>query len=278
MDRRVTIDATDHFGWIMDEQQILIRIIESGWAQCVTVLQEDSGVLATALIAGLVGSATHCVGMCGPFVISQVTSRMEKLPLEKMSELRRLTGAALLPYQFGRLTTYTLLGVMAGFFADSITVLTKIWWLGPMLLLCAALFFLVFGVIGLVPHLAGLFPNVAGGNAAGAWWNRVVGDRIKPLFGAPFGWRGYLLGIMLGFIPCGLIYGALVLAAAGGNVLTGGFVMAVFGLGTVPMLFATGVIGQYATRRFRAFMAPVGRGLMVVNAIILAMLAFHQIG
>jgi hypothetical protein len=44
------------------------------------------------------------------------------------------------------------------------------------------------------------------------------------------------------------------------------------------MLFATGVIGQYATRRFRAFMAPVGRGLMVVNAIILAMLAFHQIG
>lgn len=262
----------------MDEQQILIRIIESGWAQCATVLQQDSGVLATALIAGLVGSATHCVGMCGPFVISQVTSRMEKLPLEKMSEFRRLTGAALLPYQFGRLTTYTLLGVMAGFFADSITVLTKVWWLGPVLLLCAAMFFLVFGVIGLVPHLAGLLPNMAGGNSAGAWWNRMVGDRIKPLFGAPFGWRGYLLGMMLGFIPCGLIYGALVLAAAGGNALTGGFVMAVFGLGTVPMLFATGVIGQYAFRRFRAFMAPVGRGLMVVNAVILAMLAFHQIG
>ncbi|RCK35279.1 hypothetical protein TH9_00860 [Thalassospira xiamenensis] len=262
----------------MDEQQILIRIIESGWAQCATVLQQDSGVLATALIAGLVGSATHCVGMCGPFVISQVTSRMEKLPLEKMSEFRRLTGAALLPYQFGRLTTYTLLGVMAGFFADSITVLTKVWWLGPVLLLCAAMFFLVFGVIGLVPHLAGLFSNMAGGNTTGAWWNRMVGDRIKPLFGAPFGWRGYLLGMMLGFIPCGLIYGALVLAAAGGNALTGGFVMAVFGLGTVPMLFATGVIGQYATRRFRAFMAPVGRGLMVVNAVILAMLAFHQIG
>ena len=106
----------------------------------------------------------------------------------------------------------------------------------------------------------------------------MIGERIKPLFGAPFTWRGYLLGLMLGFIPCGLIYGALVLAAAGGNALSGGFVMAAFGLGTVPMLFAAGVIGQYAAGRFRNFMAPVGRGLMVVNAVILAMLAFHQIG
>ncbi len=263
----------------MDEQQILIRIIESGWAQCATVLQEDSGVLATALIAGLVGSATHCVGMCGPFVISQVTARMEKLPLENMSEFRRLTGAALLPYQFGRLTTYILLGVMAGFFADSITTLTRIWWLGPVLLLCAAAFFLVFGIMGLVPHLGELFPNLMSKQGTtGHWWNRVIGERIKPLFGAPFTWRGYLLGLMLGFIPCGLIYGALVLAAAGGNALSGGFVMAAFGLGTVPMLFATGVIGQYAAGRFRNFMAPVGRGLMVVNAVILAGLAFHQIG
>ncbi|WP_417810453.1 sulfite exporter TauE/SafE family protein [Thalassospira alkalitolerans] len=267
----------------MDEQQILIRIIESGWAQCATVLQEDRGVLATALIAGLVGSATHCVGMCGPFVISQVTARMEKLPLAKMNEFRRLTGAALLPYQFGRLTTYTLLGVLAGFFADSITVLTKVWWLGPVLLLCAAAFFLVFGIMGLVPHLGGLFPNLAMadgvvGGKAGQWWSRVIGDRIKPLFGAPFGWRGYVLGVMLGFIPCGLIYGALVLAAASGDALSGSFVMAAFGLGTVPMLFATGVIGQYAAKRFRSFMAPVGRGLMVANAVILAVLAFHQIG
>ncbi|MFV1849620.1 MAG: sulfite exporter TauE/SafE family protein [Porticoccaceae bacterium] len=253
----------------MDEQQILIRILESGWAQCAEILQDDGGVLLTALIAGLVGSVTHCVGMCGPFVISQVTSRMEKLPLEKMSELRRLTGAALLPYQFGRLTTYCLLGVMAGYFADSISVLAQTFWVGPVLLVLAGLFFLIFGVMGLMPHLGGLLPSTG----KSRWWNRVFGNHLRPLFAAPFGLRGYGLGVMLGFIPCGLVYGALVMAAATGAPLNGGMVMVVFGLGTVPMLFVTGFLGQYAAQRFRSLMVPVGRGLMIVNGLILFALA-----
>ncbi|OSQ40290.1 sulfite exporter TauE/SafE family protein [Thalassospira mesophila] len=275
----------------MDEQQILIRIIESGWAQCSTAVRQDGGVMVTALLAGLVGSATHCVGMCGPFVVSQVTARMEKMPLEKMSEFRRLTGAALFPYHFGRLTTYIFLGVLAGSFADSITALAKVWWIGPVLLLCAALFFLVYGISGLVPHLGAVLPAGTGGKSRaasgsvslrargglGQWWHRHVAAHLSPFFNAPFGLRGYILGILLGFIPCGLIYGALVLAAAGGSALSGGMVMATFGLGTVPMLFATGWVGQYATRKFRGVMAPVGRGLMVANAVVLALLAYHQI-
>lgn len=257
----------------MDEQQVLIRILESGWAQCAEILRDDGGVILSALIAGLVGSVTHCVGMCGPFVISQVTSRMEQVPLEKMSELRRLTGAALLPYQFGRLTTYCLLGVLAGFFADGISALTSIWWIGPVLLVLAGAFFLIFGIMGLLPHLGGLLPT----SGETRWWNRLFGDRLRPLFAAPFGMRGYALGIMLGFIPCGLVYGALVLAAATASALNGGVVMVIFGLGTVPMLFVTGFIGQYAAQRFRSLMVPVGRGLMIVNGLILFALAAKAI-
>lgn len=258
----------------MDEQQVLIRILESGWAQCVEIVRNDGGVLVTALLAGLMGSVTHCVGMCGPFVISQVTSRMEQLPVDKMSEFRRLTGAALLPYHFGRLSTYCLLGVLAGYFADSIGALTRIWWIGPVLLMMAGVFFLAFGLMGLMPHLGGLLP--ASGEPR--WWNRVLGVRARPLFAAPFGWRGYVLGVMLGFIPCGLVYGALVLAAATGGALNGGVVMAVFGLGTVPMLFVTGFVGQYAAQKFRTLMVPVGRGLMIVNGLILFALAAATFG
>ena len=273
----------------MDEQQILIRIIESGWAQCSTAVRQDGGVMVTALLAGLVGSATHCVGMCGPFVVSQVTARMEKIPLEKMSEFRRLTGAALFPYHFGRLTTYIFLGVLAGLFTDSITALAQVWWIAPILLLFAAVFFLIYGISGLVPHLGGLLPPKADGKSRflsgnvlkrgglGQWWHRHIAGRLSPFFNAPFGVRGYILGLLLGFIPCGLIYGVLVLAAAGGSAFSGGMVMAAFGVGTVPMLFATGWIGQYATRKFRSVMAPVGRGLMVANAVVLALLAYHQI-
>ncbi len=258
----------------MDEQQVLIRIIESGWAQCAEIVSTDGGVLLTALVAGLVGSVTHCAGMCGPFVVSQVTSRMEQVPLEKMSELRRLTGAALLPYQFGRLSTYCLLGVLAGYFTDSISALTRIWWIGPVLLIAAGLFFLVFGVLGLMPHLGGLFPSTG----ESRWWTKLVGNHARPLFSAPFGWRGYLLGVMLGFIPCGLVYGALVLAAATGAALNGGAVMLVFGLATVPMLFVIGFVGQYAAQRLRAVMVPVGRGLMIVNGLILFALAASAMG
>ncbi|PKR50108.1 sulfite exporter TauE/SafE family protein [Thalassospira povalilytica] len=257
----------------MDEQQVLIRILESGWAQCAEILRDDGGVILSALIAGLVGSVTHCVGMCGPFVISQVTSRMEQLPVDKMTELHRLTGAALLPYQFGRLTTYCLLGGLAGFFADGITALTRIWWIGPVLLVLAGVFFLIFGIMGLLPHLGGLLPTTRDSR----WWNRVFGDRLRPLFAAPFGFRGYALGVMLGFIPCGLVYGALVLAAATGVALNGAVVMLVFGLGTVPMLFVTGFVGQYAARRFRGLMVPVGRGLMIVNGLILFALAAQAV-
>ena len=176
----------------MDEQQVLIRILESGWAQCVDIVRADGGVLFTALVAGLVGSATHCVGMCGPFVISQVTSRMEQLPVEKMSEFRRLTGAALLPYQFGRLSTYCLLGVLAGYFTDSISALTRIWWLGPVLLLAAGLFFLLFGILGLMPHLGGLLPSTG----ESRWWNKLVGNHARGLFAADFSGRfGYGLQV-----------------------------------------------------------------------------------
>ncbi|MFH1805877.1 MAG: sulfite exporter TauE/SafE family protein [Pseudomonadota bacterium] len=265
----------------MDEQQILIRIIEAGWAQCSTVIRQDGGVMITALLAGLVGSVTHCIGMCGPFVISQVTARMENVPLEKMREWRRLTGAALLPYHFGRLTTYTLMGILAGYFADAISALVQIVWLTPVLLILAALFFLIYGVTGLVPHLGlsqGKLQDQGGlSGKIGLWWNRLIGNRLRPLFAAPYGVRGYGLGIMLGFIPCGLIYGALMLAAAGGSALSGGFVMAAFGLGTVPMLVVTGMLGHFAAGRFRAVMTPVGRGLMIANAAVLAVLAYGQI-
>ena len=138
-----------------------------------------------------------------------------------------------------------------------------------MLLIAAGVFFLLFGILGLMPHLGGLLPSTG----ESRWWNKLVGNHARGLFQAPYGWRGYLLGVMLGFIPCGLVYGALVMAAATGAALNGGAVMLVFGLGTVPMLFVTGFVGQYAAQRFRALMVPVGRGLMIINGIILFALA-----
>lgn len=252
----------------MDEQAFLLRLLESGWAHCAAVASDHGGVLLTALVAGLVGGVTHCIGMCGPFVVAQVTARMEHVPTARMGEVTRLRGALLLPYHFGRATTYVLLGILAGLLSDGIAALGQIVWLAPLLLSAAAVFFLIYGLFGFMPAVA-----------------RVVGRRFATalsaplgfLFACPIGWRGYGLGLALGFIPCGLVYGALLLAGGAGGAVAGGMVMGSFALGTVPALVAVGVMGHLAARQLKSLARPVGRGLMVLNAGFLGFLAWSYI-
>jgi len=113
--------------------------------------------------------------------------------------------------------------------------------------------------------------------AGGAsWWPRTVGDRLKPLFAAPTGWRGYALGVALGFLPCGLLYGAIAAAAATGTALAGALAMAAFAAGTVPTLLAVGLGGHLAARRWQAAAARALPILMLVNAAVLAVLAWRM--
>ena len=252
----------------MDEQSLLIKLLESGWAQCAAIASDHGNVLLTALVAGLVGGFTHCIGMCGPFVVSQVTARMENVPVARMGELTRLQGALLFPYHFGRATTYILLGVLAGLLSDGITALGQTAWLAPVLLSAAAVFFLIYGLSGLMPGFKLNF---------GRRFSTILSRPLGGLFASPIGWRGYGLGFALGFIPCGLVYGALLLAGGAGGAIAGGMVMASFALGTLPALFAVGVMGHLAARHIKSLMLPVGRGLMVVNAGVLVFLAWSHI-
>jgi uncharacterized protein len=71
------------------------------------------GVTFGLLLAGLAGSAMHCVPMCGPFVLGQVADRMAPVPAVRLCELQRVRGALLLPYHLGRITTYAGLGALA---------------------------------------------------------------------------------------------------------------------------------------------------------------------
>src|SRR5215471_16573077 len=75
----------------------------------------SSGLALSLFLAGLGGSAMHCVGMCGPFVLGQVMGDAERIaPGKGYGEWRRLAGAALLPYHLGRMVTYSALGAAAG--------------------------------------------------------------------------------------------------------------------------------------------------------------------
>jgi sulfite exporter TauE/SafE len=255
---------------VIDEPSLLQALLAQGLAACRTAIEAEGGLLMSLFLAGLVGSATHCAGMCGPFVLAQTVARLEAVPAGSMREFHRLAGASLLPYHLGRATTYAGLGGLAATLAGGLVEASGWRWLPAALLALAALFFLAYAIRGL-----GLtFPG-AGRLDAGGWWSRRIGPWAQPLFARPLGWRGYALGIVLGFLPCGLLYGALAAAAAAGEALTGALGMLAFSLGTVPALIAVGVAGHIAGSRFRSSARTLAPVLMLANAAALSYFAWR---
>ncbi|MCC7425668.1 MAG: sulfite exporter TauE/SafE family protein [Alphaproteobacteria bacterium] len=242
------------------------------------------GTLALAgglFLAGLAGGLSHCAGMCGPFVLAQVTARLERIPLGAGAEsradagsmrLERLRGAALVPYHLGRLTTYGALGAVAGFGAGLAREVAGLRWLAAILLVAAAFLFLAQASA----RFAALLPRgVVGGGLAPAG---TIARITRPLLADPRGARGYGLGLALGFLPCGLLYAALAAAGAAGSALGGAVAMAAFALGTVPALFGVGFLGAFFGRRFKRLTDMVAGPLLVLNALLLAALALRVLG
>jgi sulfite exporter TauE/SafE len=262
---------------IMEPDPLLLHLLNAGLAHCRAVGVEHGGLLTSLFAAGLLGSLTHCVGMCGPFVLAQAVSRLEALPAARMREMHRLAGAALLPYHMGRATTYSAIGAAAAALVAGTIDVTGLRWLSAALLVLAALFFLGYALRALgEPWTMRLRPRLSGyvGN------NRLTHglQRIaRPLFARPVGWRGYLLGISLGFLPCGLLYGALAAAAASGQPLAGALAMLAFAAGTIPTLLAVGFAGHMAGRRFRGAALRLMPALMLANAAALSYLAWQTI-
>ncbi|MBI3446672.1 MAG: sulfite exporter TauE/SafE family protein, partial [Magnetospirillum sp.] len=183
----------------------LDSLLHAGIGICRVGIDGRESLIGGLFLTGLIGSLTHCAGMCGPFVLSQVAARMEAIPLECMSEMRRLAGAALLTYHLGRATTYGVLGAAAATLAGILGGAAPFRWLAAALLIVAAGFLLSMALPGI--------KALAGGDGE-TWWSKGIGRMARPLFARPNGWRGWLLGVALGFIPCGLLYAALAAAAA----------------------------------------------------------------
>ncbi|WP_337996477.1 SCO family protein [Oleispirillum naphthae] len=251
----------------MNAQDLLLTFLGSGAAHCVAAVEEHGSLIATLFFTGLLGSVTHCVGMCGPFVVAQAACRLEDVPAAEMREWHRVKGGLLAPYHLGRMTTYAALGGVAGGLFGMIPAGRAANWAGAALLALAALGFLGYAL----PRLGLKLPFRLG---ADSLWVRGIDRIVRPLFARPVGWRGYGLGVALGFIPCGLVYAALAAAAASGEALGGLFAMAAFAAGTMPALIGLGMIGGWAADRFRAWARRLLPMLFLVNAAVLLALAW----
>jgi len=223
-------------------------------AHCQVALRDNAPLILALFMAGLVGSAGHCAGMCGPFVLAQVGAR---------GELNRLSGATLLPYHLGRGTTYIALGMLLAAPFGLLSRLPQLHWIPVAMLVAAAALFLVQALRGW---------NLIGGATPGFL------KHAGGLFAKPLGWRGYALGVVLGFLPCGLLYAALGAAAATADPVAAAAGMLGFVLGTMPMLVAIGLIGHGAAAHWRDLARKAMPVIATVNAVVLLAMAWRIAG
>ena len=249
----------------MDEPLLSLSL---ALAHCKAVAINHGPLLLSMFLAGLVGSASHCAPMCGPFVLAQTGETMTRLPVGS-GELRRLAGAALAPYHAGRAVTYILLAVLLSLPLRLMSQLPHLRFIPAFALLLGALLFLVLGFRGLRGSLeSGLW-----GAGLGARLGRIA----KPLFAKPWGWRGLGLGMVLGFLPCGLLYAAIGAAAATSDPLAAAMSMAAFTLGTFPVLWLVGYLGGWAQRKWNRFARPILPAIALLNAVVLGGMAWRWI-
>jgi len=186
-------------------------------------------ILSTAFL----GSVGHCIGMCGGIVVAYSSSK-----IDPRSSWRRQTFSHL-AYNFGRVTTYTILGAMFGLIGKAIafTPATK------------GVLFVLTGILMILAG-ASLLGNLKFLNSAEwsvsrqGWFQDIFKQLIKSRSLSSF----YLLGMLNGIIPCGLVYSFAIFAASTANPLWGAIVMATFGLATIPALFFLGTVTRFLQR------------------------------
>lgn len=203
----------------------------------------ETGYLAVFLI-GLLGGA-HCVGMCGGIVGALTVQQPGQSP----------SGWSMhLSYNVGRMTTYALLGTAAGAIGSVGMLYEDLMPVQLGLYVFANLMLIALGL-----YLTGVPALLVPFERAG----QIVWRRIQPLtrrfLPASRPSQGYPLGLLWGFLPCGLTYSILATALVTGSAVRGGALMLAFGLGTLPNLMLAGVL----FRRFRSFAS--NRGVRLIS-------------
>ena len=189
--------------------------------------------LLLILTTAFLGSVGHCIGMCGGIVVAYSSNKIKP----ESSYLQQT--ASHLAYNFGRVATYTVLGGLFGLLGRVIafTPATK------------GVLFLLTGILMVVAGLS-LLGNLKFLNSAEwsvskyGWYQKSFKKLLEESSYGSF----FLLGMLNGIIPCGLVYSFAIIAASTASPLWGAVVMAVFGLATIPALFFLGTVTKFLQR------------------------------
>ena len=188
-------------------------------------------MLLSALIFGLLGSF-HCIGMCGPIAFM--------LPVDRKKPIKRFLQ--ILSYHLGRIFTYAIIGILFGILGKG---------------------FYLFGfqqqlsiIAGLTMILIVVFPKITKHNWLSKKMSFVI-LKVKSALGKELQKKKndtfFVLGFLNGFLPCGLVYMAVLGALATPTITQASFYMILFGIGTIPLMTAFVYLGNFTKGNFRSY-------------------------
>lgn len=229
------------------------------FAQCVHDFATSYGLGISLFVGGLVGSATHCAGMCSPFVLAQTPNG---------PYLVKASKNLLLPYHMGRLTTYIFLGALAHSLINLAYLFSgmKGFISAPLLALAGIIF-----LVSAFPQWSSVFPWVSRFKFPASF--NALSSKATNLMRSQSLLSRYLLGVLLGFMPCGLVVAALLAVASASSLTQAMLGMTAFALGTMPLLIVIGVVGSTLHKKFPKFFSLFSRGAMVFSGLWLFALA-----
>ena len=193
--------------------------------------------LLAAFVVGLLGVG-HCAGMCGGIIGALTFGLPEKIRADFASTLPYQLG-----YNLGRITSYTVAGGIMGGLGMLLAEFVPIYIAQQALLVIAGLFMIFLGL-----YLGGWWLGLSRiEKLGGGLWQRIepYARKLLPVHTPGQAW---LLGLVWGWIPCGLVYSMLVWTVSAGSVLKGAGLMLAFGLGTLPSVFAMGLVAGSLAR------------------------------
>ena len=213
----------------------------------------DSIDIISIVTIAFLGSFGHCIGMCGGIVIAYSSAKIDAKSPKTAQAIAHLT------YSLGRITTYTAMGAIFGAIGgvlsfNSLAIAT--------LTIIAGVFMVLAGLslIGKFKFLTLLEHSFS----STSWYQKIFRETIQSKGLSSF----YILGLLNGLLPCGLVYFFAVTAASTGSPIWGAFVMFIFGISTIPSLFTLGFFaGIFTKNNIRKTMMSLASIVVIVYGL-----------
>jgi len=204
-------------------------------------------MLLSALLFGLLGSF-HCIGMCGPIAFI--------LPVDRSNTIKKVSQIFL--YHFGRIITYSLIGLLFGLLGKSFYLFNLQQqlsiFIGVLMIVIVVIPYKTFNKYNLSKPLYRVISKV----------KSALGKELKNKTPDTF----LTIGFLNGFLPCGLVYMALFGAIATGDAWQGSLYMAVFGLGTIPLMTTAIYFGNFLTGKVRRYITKAIPVIVVLMGLL----------